>query len=723
MLLRRLYYTIKPLLPLRMRLGFRRIRARRILRRDSAVWPISETARLQPDGWPGWPDGKQFAVVLTHDVERQTGLERCRHLMELEAELGFRSSFNFVPEGPYLTPKQLRDDLITNGFEVGVHDLRHDGKLYQNRSTFRDNARKINGYLKEWNAVGFRSAFMLHNFDWLQDLNVLYDASSFDTDPFEPQPDGVNTIFPFWVPRRSAVESINHESSINHSDPLNPQPQALNYPRTGYVELPYTLVQDITLFAILRQQTIEIWRQKLDWIAAYGGMVLLNTHPDYIDFENGGIRDDQFPAQLYRDLLAYIERRYHGKYWQALPKEIADYCAQFRPRRPQPARKRVCMLSYSHYEGDNRIMRYAETLQQRGDEVDVIALRDDKAKPKEVVRNVTVRRVQRRLHNEKTKLSYLARLLRFTLVSSLVLSRQHRRKAYDLIHVHNIPDFLVFSAWYPKLTGARVILDIHDIVPELYLSKFGSHRGFTYAALLLIERLSIKFADHVIISNHLWLERLASRSVSSKNCTVIVNHVDERLFYPRPRTRNDGKLVMLFPGTLQWHQGLDLAIKALAMVQHTLPQLELHICGSGDQKLALRELARDLGLQAKVFFPEPVPYDTMPGLAANADLGVVPKRADGFGNEAYSTKIMEFMSQGVPVVVSRTKIDAYYFDETVVQFFEPENVRSLADAITRVLSNEALRSSLSRNGCAYADRNGWSKKKDLYLDLADSMLS
>ena len=452
--------------------------------------------------------------------------------------------------------------------------------------------------------------------------------------------------------------------------------------------------------------------------------MLLNTHPDYIDFENSDVRDDQFPARFYRDLLGYVERRYRGNYWQALPKEIADYCAQFRPRRPRPARKRVCMLCYSHYEGDNRIMRYAETLQQRGDEVDVIALHDDNAKSKEVIRDVTVRRVQRRLYNEKTKLSYLARLVRFTLVSSLVLARQHRRKAYDLIHVHNIPDFLVFGAWYPKLTGARVILDIHDIVPELYLSKFGlQRRSLAYAALLLIERLSIAFADHVIVSNHLWLERLASRSVSSQNCTVVVNHVDERLFYPRPRTRNDGKLVMLFPGTLQWHQGLDLAIRALAMVEHTLPQLELHIYGSGDQKLALRELARDLGLQAKVFFPEPVSSEMMPSIAANADLGVVPKRANAFGNEAYSTKIMEFMSQGIPVVVSRTKIDAYYFDDTDVQFFEPENVRSLADAIVRVLSNEALRSSLSRNGRAYVDRNGWSKRKDLYLDLVDSMLS
>src|SRR4029079_8065841 len=112
-----------------------------------------------------------------------------------------------------------------------------------------------NGYLQEWGAVGFRSAFMFHKLDWLHDLNILYDASTFDTDPFEPQPDGVNTIFPFWT--------------------------AGSFGR-GYVELPYTLAQDSTLFLVLRERGPEIWKQKLDWIAAHGGMALLNTHPDYM---------------------------------------------------------------------------------------------------------------------------------------------------------------------------------------------------------------------------------------------------------------------------------------------------------------------------------------------------------------------------------------------------------------------------------------------------------
>src|SRR5262249_41363433 len=127
------------------------------------------------------------------------GLAKCRQLMELEMKLGFRSSFNFVPEGDYQVPRVLIDELKANGFEVGVHDLHHDGKLYHSRKQFVQDSALINHYLNDWGAVGFRSGFMLHNLHWLHDLDIAYDASTFDTDPFEPQPDGVSTIFPFWV--------------------------------------------------------------------------------------------------------------------------------------------------------------------------------------------------------------------------------------------------------------------------------------------------------------------------------------------------------------------------------------------------------------------------------------------------------------------------------------------------------------------------------------------
>lgn len=186
MLRNRIYYRFKPVIPPALRFSVRRWFALRKREREKNIWPIAPGSDQRPENWAGWPEGKKFALVLTHDVESRLGLDKCRRLMDLEKALGFRSSFNFIPQGGYEVPDRLREELIREGFEVGVHDLRHDGNLYRSREKFSRNAAQINKYLQEWGAVGFRSGFMLHNLNWLHDLNIEYDASTFDTDPFEP---------------------------------------------------------------------------------------------------------------------------------------------------------------------------------------------------------------------------------------------------------------------------------------------------------------------------------------------------------------------------------------------------------------------------------------------------------------------------------------------------------------------------------------------------------
>jgi glycosyltransferase involved in cell wall biosynthesis len=317
-------------------------------------------------------------------------------------------------------------------------------------------------------------------------------------------------------------------------------------------------------------------------------------------------------------------------------------------------RKKICMVAYTHYETDNRVRRYAEELARRGDHVDAVTLSlGDDPQPIEEINGVTVHRIQSRKYDERHKWTYAWRLLRFLVVSSIFLARRHREIRYDLIHIHNIPDFLVFSAWYPKWTGAKLILDIHDIVPELFASKFKSRASSVYIRFLkAIEKASAKFVDHVIVSNHLWQKTLISRSVAEEKCSVYLNNVDLTVFYPHPRTRADGKVIVLFPGSFQWHQGLDIAIEAFVAVKKRFPNAELHLYGGrGGTERGLLQLAEGLGLNGSVKIFEGVPIDQIAGVIANSDLGVVPKRADSFGNEAYSTKIMEFMSQGVPVVV------------------------------------------------------------------------
>jgi len=326
------------------------------------------------------------------------------------------------------------------------------------------------------------------------------------------------------------------------------------------------------------------------------------------------------------------------------------------------------------------------------------------------------------VRNERGKWTYAWRLMRFLLVSSIFMSKRHHRIKYDVVHVHNLPDFLVFAAWYPKMTGARIILDIHDIVPELFANKFDAKPGNLYIALLkFIEKASAAFVDYVIVSNHLWYEKLLSRSVPKEKCSVFLNHVDPALFYRRERTRTDDKIIVIFPGSFQWHQGLDIAIEAFALVQKRVPNCEFHIYGGGDEKTELIALTEKLGLNDKVKIFGGAPLETIADLISNADLGVVPKRADSFGNEAYSTKIMEFMSQGIPVVVSRTKIDNFYFDNSVVHFFTSGDVQALAEAMCEVIENGALREKLIAGGYRYVDLHSWDRRKNEYLNLVDTL--
>jgi len=298
MLKNRVYYHLKPFIPRSLQILLRREIVRRKRKLTGHVWPIDEKAGKKPEEWSGWPDQKQFALVLMHDVDTELGHNNCRSLIRLEEEMGFRSLFSFVPERYNVSP-ELRQELDVKGFEVGVHGLKHDGKLFQSREEFSQKAIRINHYLKEWKSVGFVSPSMHRNLDWMHELNIEYDASTFDTDPFEPQPEGMGTIFPFNV-------------RGNNGHP-------------GYIELPYTLPQDFTLFILMRENTIDIWKKKLDWIVDHGGMALFITHPDYMNYNQSSCKMDEYPVEFYKELLEYIKTKYGSRFWNPLPREIARF--------------------------------------------------------------------------------------------------------------------------------------------------------------------------------------------------------------------------------------------------------------------------------------------------------------------------------------------------------------------------------------------------------------
>jgi peptidoglycan/xylan/chitin deacetylase (PgdA/CDA1 family) len=297
-LFRRLYYIFKPIIPHALAQIIRRLYNKNKPDIFSLGWPIEP--RFAMFQWEVlrqvllivgknevafryfWPDKKGFSFVLTHDVETADGQRRVAVLADMEEALGFRSIFNFVAER-YKLDQGLIRDLRQRGFEIGIHGLKHDGKLFDTYNRFAQHAKRINNYLGDYKSYGFRSPLTHRNPQWMQILDMKYDMSFFDTDPYEPMPGGVMSIWPF---------------SVGH-----------------FVELPYTLPQDHTLYCVMKETTPRIWLEKVDFIEKYHGMALVIVHPDY--------SSDGMLNRIYRDFLHEMKDR--GGYWHALPNEIASW--------------------------------------------------------------------------------------------------------------------------------------------------------------------------------------------------------------------------------------------------------------------------------------------------------------------------------------------------------------------------------------------------------------
>ena len=312
---KRLYYQLKPLLPRRLGILLRQRYRRQQEGQFGLGWPIEDhyvrflfncvtnvLRQRKLDSLPYvnlWPHGHRFALVLTHDIEDEQGFAFVQDIADLEERLGFRSVFNFVPER-YTIDHKLLSALRRRDFEIGVHGLKHDGKLFSSRRVFEQRSIKINQYLRTWEAVGFRTPYMHRNPEWLQALNVEYDLSFFDTDPYEPMPGGTMSIWPFLL--------------------------------GSFVELPYTLVQDHTLMTILAARTPRLWLDKVDFIERWQGMALVNTHPDYL-------REPSYLA-IYEEFLTTMKER--GNYWHVLPRNIASWWRERAHFQPQWSTAQEC---------------------------------------------------------------------------------------------------------------------------------------------------------------------------------------------------------------------------------------------------------------------------------------------------------------------------------------------------------------------------------------------
>lgn len=746
MVLSDLYYFAKPAIPLRVRLALRRIIANQLRRRNPNTWPISEAAGTVPANWPGWPEGKKFAFVITHDVEGRRGLDRTRQLAGLEIELGFRSAFNFVPEGEYRVSESLRGFLTGKGFEVGVHDLHHDGSLYRSRRHFTAAAEKINRYIEQWSADGFRSGFMRHNLRWLDEINVLYDSSTFDTDPFEPQPDGAGTIFPFWVSQDG---------------------------RYGYVELPYTLPQDSTLFLLLSETSIDIWKRKLDWVAEKGGLALVNVHPDYVNF-NGQNRLGEYSQQLYRDLLEYVASRYSDQCWLALPREVARHfyaqtvagsglnrCMVARETETSPPRlqdalpekpvnddtvarpefqspgisclqgKRMVAVSFSSVTDDPRPRRAAETFVHAGMNVEVLCLMNEGGLKRETFNGIEVERISLK-HTRGSKLSYVLRYWLFILIIFVKLAVRSLTRRYHVVHIHNMPDVLVFAALVPKCLGAKVILDLHDPMPELMMTIFNLRKeSLAVKVMARLEKWSIAFADTVLTVNRACEKLFISRSCSPSKVSVIMNSPDERIFKYSPAQIRNGQsskvnapFVIMYHGTLVERNGVDLAVEALAKMRQSVPGAELRIYGPRTPFLDQVMMTVDeRKLEKAVHYFGPRRLEELVQAIAECDVGVIPNKRSIFTEINTPTRIFEYLALGKPVVAPRAPGIQDYFNEDALVLFELGNADDLAVKLTWVATHPQEALEVTKRGQSVYLEHAWSRENEKLLNKAVELLT
>jgi glycosyltransferase involved in cell wall biosynthesis len=394
-------------------------------------------------------------------------------------------------------------------------------------------------------------------------------------------------------------------------------------------------------------------------------------------------------------------------------------------------RRRAAVVVFSHYPSDPRPRRAAEALVQSGMDVDLICLREEEREPvREVFHGVHIRRLPLK-RRRGGALGYVWQYASFLTASFVLLSWRSLRRRYSLVHVHNMPDVLVFTALIPKLLGARVILDLHDPMPELMMTIFGLEQGsFAVRILKHLEKRSIKFADAVLVVNLACKRIFSGRSCLSRKVHVIMNSPDEGIFRYRAlpqetqvKWNNATAFVIMYHGSLVERHGLDIAVQALARIKPSIPKAELRIYGRTTPFLEqVMRLARESGLQDSVRCFGGKKLEEIAKAIRDCDLGIIPNRRSIFTEINTPTRIFEYLSQGKPVIAPAAPGIQDYFGQEDLIFFQLGNAEDLAEKIHYVFSHWEQTEAIVRRGQEVYLAHQWRSERRRFLDLVDELL-
>jgi glycosyltransferase involved in cell wall biosynthesis len=391
---------------------------------------------------------------------------------------------------------------------------------------------------------------------------------------------------------------------------------------------------------------------------------------------------------------------------------------------------RAAVLLFSYYPDDPRPRRAAEALAENGMEVDVICLRQSANEPaRECFNGVRILRIplQRRRGG---KLAYVMQYVAFILATFALMSLRSFRRPYHMVHVHNMPDILVFSALIPKLLGAKVLLDLHDPMPELMRAIYGlgvDSRGVRL--LKLLEKWSTGFADAVLTVNLTCKNIFSSRSCPAEKISVIMNSPDERIFRFRPVNGecnwDSGRpFVIMYHGSIVERHGLDLAVEAMRRLRSSVGNVQLRIFG---QHTAFLDQVLDSisgnGLRESIEYRGPMRIEQIAREIDSCDLGIIPNRRSIFTEINTPTRIFEYLSRGKPVIAPQAQGIQDYFDDSAIIYFELGNAEDLAQKIEQVYrSPEEARTTVIRGQQIYQSHL-WSREKERFLGLITRLLA
>jgi glycosyltransferase involved in cell wall biosynthesis len=387
------------------------------------------------------------------------------------------------------------------------------------------------------------------------------------------------------------------------------------------------------------------------------------------------------------------------------------------------------MLVQIVYDVDPRVRRKAEALIAAGYVVDVLALRPPDGRKRYTINGVSVRTIP--LGKKRGSLvRYAFEYLVFFVWAFVRVSAQMARRRYVIVDVNTLPDFLVFAPIVARWMGAKIVLDMHEITPEFYRSKYGIPEDSQFVRVLkYLERKSFDFADHVITINEPIQDLLIERGLARSKSSVVMNAVDEGRWSTigRSRAANDAAqpspFVMLYHGTLTRTYGLDLAIEAFALSQMEMPRAELWILGAGPEQLGLAALATRLGVGSKVRLFGQVPAKDIPAWLNKCDVGILPMRRDVFLDYAFPNKLPEFVIARKPVLTARLKAIRHYFSDRALAYFEPNDAADLAKQMLRVYRDPAVRDRLVSNAAEEYAPIRWELMRRRYLDLLDDLVA